>query len=110
MIIIIQIITVLVLLHLDQTHLLLLAIITTVSLVIQELVIIVHTSQLIHCGIGMGVITLIIIVVPTLICLGSFDNFHQSSPIHDYLEARICKRDGFVYRDALIESIELYVQ
>ena len=81
MIIMIQTLTVLVLLYLEQTHLLLLVIITTVSLVIQELVVIVHTSQLIHCGMVMGVIMSIITVVPTLICLGSFDNLHHPSMI-----------------------------
>ena len=33
-----------------------------------------------------------------------------ASPIHDYLEARICKREPFNNRDTLVESIELFVQ
>ena len=33
-----------------------------------------------------------------------------ASPLHDYLEARICKQRGFSYEDTLVESIKIYVQ
>ena len=33
-----------------------------------------------------------------------------ASPIRDYIEARICKRNSFFHEDTLVESIELYVQ
>ena len=33
--------------------------------------------QMIYCGMEMDVIMLTIIAVPTLICHGSFDSFHQ---------------------------------
>ena len=33
-----------------------------------------------------------------------------ASPIHDYLEASICKLNGFDHTDTLVESIELYIQ
>ena len=76
MMVIIQIITVPVLLHQDQIHLNLLAITTTVNLATQELITIIITTHLMPCGMDMVVIILIITAVPTLICLGSSDNFH----------------------------------
>ena len=33
-----------------------------------------------------------------------------TSPLHDYLEARICKQRDFSYEDTLVESIKIYVQ
>ena len=33
-----------------------------------------------------------------------------SRPMHDYLEARICKREPFSDEDVLVENIELYIQ
>ena len=49
---------------------------------------------------------LIITVVLTLICHGSFNS------LYDYLEARICRGDilhnYYTQEDTLVESIELY--
>ena len=75
MIIIIQIGTVPVLLHLDQIHLLLLAITTTANLVTPEVILVVNTTHQTCCGMDLGATMTIITAVPTLICLGSFGNF-----------------------------------
>ena len=39
-----------------------------------------------------------------------FRQFTSNNYKHDYLEASICKRNGFHYEDTLVESIELYIQ
>ena len=76
MIIIIQILSVPVLLYLDQIHLLLLVITTIVSKVTQELLLMVYSIHQTCCGICMVVIMLLTTAVLTLTCLGSSNNFH----------------------------------
>ena len=78
MIIIMEVVTVLVLLHLDQIHLLLLVITTIVNLVIQDLLVMMHTTHQMYCGMDMVAIILITTAVPTPIFLGSSDNFHDT--------------------------------
>ena len=97
MIIILQIIIVPVLLYLDEIHLLLLAITTTVSL---DIILVVHTIRQTCCGMDMVVIMLIITAVPTLICLGSSDNFHY--PL------KIILKQGFVAILLLVMKILLW--
>ena len=107
--VIMLIIIVPVLLYLDQIHLLLLGITTTVNLAPPALLILIDTTHMMCYGMDIFAVMLIITAVPTLTCLGSSDNFHvpcriilkkESAPMnHSIIKILLCKALNCTYSD-----------